>query len=194
MGTRGFVTFVIDGTEKTAYRHADAYPECGGLDVLHWLRSAADAPDRLAARARALRVASPDSAPAAEDVKRLGRFAMDHDRARHDWYWLLRRTQDDPGLMLLAGVILDAGDFPREPMARWGYVVDVNARRLEVYHGGQRDRHERGRFASREPWTYPGGTFYPVALVASWPFGELPADSDFIEAAYGSDADGGDSP
>lgn len=30
MGTRGFITFVIDGVEKTAYNHFDSYPSNWG--------------------------------------------------------------------------------------------------------------------------------------------------------------------
>lgn len=58
MGTRGFVTFVIDGREKTAYNHADSAPEGLGLDVLRWLRDGAvNYPDTVVERARALRLA-----------------------------------------------------------------------------------------------------------------------------------------
>ena len=37
MSTRGFIGFVIDGTEKIAYNHYDSYPSALGLNVLHWL-------------------------------------------------------------------------------------------------------------------------------------------------------------
>jgi len=185
------MTFVIDGGEKTAYRHSDAYPGAFGLDVLRWLREASRDAGTLAVRARALRVASPDSAPAPADVERLRRFADGGSRAYSDWYWLLRRTQDNPGLMLDAGVIEDAGGFPCEPLARWGYVADIDARRFEVYQGGQREPHRRGRFAGRRIAPEPGRTaFWPAALAASWPFGALPSDDEFTAACRETESAG----
>ncbi len=184
MGTRGFVTFVIDHQEKTGYVHCDAYPEKVGLLVLRWARAHAQDRDLLAARARALRVVSPDSKPTAGELRDLGRFAEGPGRPG-TWYHLLRGTQGDPGLILLAGVIEDASGFPLEPQALWGYVVDVDAGNLEVYRGGQKEGHESGRFARLGPFTIGDLTYWPPALVASWPFGALPVSAaDFTAACH----------
>lgn len=40
MGTRGFITFVADGQEKTQYNQFDSYPEGVGVAVLHFLHEA----------------------------------------------------------------------------------------------------------------------------------------------------------
>lgn len=187
MGTRGFVTFVIDGREKTAYRHSDAYPECFGLAVLRWLRTAAEDPVLLAGSVRALRAADPGSSPTAADVRSLRRFAAGDGEPR-SWYWLLRQTQDDPALMLEAGVIEDAGEFPRSPQARWGYVIDADACRFEVYRAAHAGPHALGRFSGLDPLVIGGTAFYPPALAASWPFGKLPADAgEFADACYRDD-------
>lgn len=187
MGTRGFVTFVIDGREKTSYSHCDSYPEKLGLSALRWARVQPGNLSPLAERARALRVASPDSKPSARESRELRRFAEGPGRPG-TWYHLLRGTQHDPGLMLLAGVILDASGFPCEPQALWGYVIDVDASRLEVYRGGQKDPHERGRFARHGPQAVGDLTFWPPALVASWPLGALPANAaEFTDACYAED-------
>lgn len=184
VGTRGFVTFVTDRREITSYVHCDAYPEKTGLDVLRWARAATENRERLAARVRSLRVVAPDSKPSAGDRHRLARFAEGPGRPG-TWYHLLRGTQGDPGLMLLAGVVEDAGEFPCHAQALWGYVIDLDAGRLEVYRGGQRAPHDRGRFASLGPQALDLLTWWPPALVASWPFGALPANAaDFTEACH----------
>lgn len=187
MSTRGFITFVIDGTEKTAYNHFDSYPDGLGLNVLKWLRSGPVDPEAV----RALRVASRDSRPSDEDIERLRKWSWDRHqhggtqdlRDGQEWYDLLHETMGEPALMLEAGVIEDAHGFPQESLfAEWGYVIDLDAGRYEVYEGFQRSRHHKGRFADRAPVD----GYYPVALVASWPLSDLPAD-DASEAGFAGD-------
>src|SRR6185437_9317904 len=189
MGTRGFITFVIDGREKTAYNHFDSYPDGLGQDVLTWLRVARDG----GLPVRELRVVSPDSKPTAEDIARLSRFSWggaQHGGGRdlrdgQEWYDLLRETQGSPHDMLAAGVIEDAFSFPQDSLfAEWGYVVDLDARCFEVYEGFQRAPHGKGRFASRPGLT---GGYAPVALRASWPLDALPTDQEFADATTDSD-------
>jgi hypothetical protein len=191
MGTRGFVGFVIDGTEKIAYNHFDSYPGGLGLDVLHWLHVEPLAePDATRKRARALRVVANDSEPTDENIEQLQPFYNPNvggHKDRPDWYQLLRETQGNLGLILKAGVTEDASHFPLDSLfAEWGYIVDFDAGVFEVYAGFQRSPHSRGRFASREGGRSDG--YYPVALVASWPLSELPTDEAFL-AIFGEDAD-----
>jgi hypothetical protein len=179
VSTRGFITFVIDGTEKTAYNHSDSYPDYLGVQVLKWLRGADII--TVTEQARALRVADADSTPTTEDVQRLLPYANlgVGEQSPEDWYCLLRETQGDPGLMLEAGVIEDASSFPLDSLfAEWGYVIDLDAQRFEVYQGFQQSKPNAGRFADREGSTEG---YYPVALVASYPFPDLPGE-DAIRA------------
>lgn len=191
MGTRGFVTFVIDGQEKTAYNHAGSAPEGLGLDVLRWLRDGAvNYADTVAARARALRAVDPTSLPGPEDLTRLLRYAGPGLGASPSWWRLLRATQGSPAMMLEAGVIEDASEYPFHPQARWGYVIDLDRRRLEVYEGGQAREHGRGRFARKGPVRLEGTAFWPAALVAAWPFRALPLDDAFTAACHAPEAGG----
>lgn len=187
MGTRGFLSFVIDGGEKTSYVHAAAFPEDLGLDVLRWVRDGmVNQVGAVDSRARALLVADPESAPGDADKARLAgyaRFSAEHPPST--WHALLRGTMGDPALMLEAGVIEDARDWPCHPQARWGYVIDLDARVFEVYKGGGTDKHDRGRFARRQPFHAGEVTFYPAMLAVSWPFRALPRDEAFTAACYG---------
>jgi hypothetical protein len=185
MGTRGFVTFVAGGTEKTAYNHFDSYPSGLGAEVLGWLHAARDSLDAVRDRVVALRVVDPQSTPSAEDIERLRKYAQEQVSSGRldEWYVLLRETQGDPHAMLEAGVIEDASDFPIDSLfAEYGYVVDLDAESFEVYEGFQERPHSRGRFADRGKRGSVTGDYYPVALVKSWPLADLPTCDDFVAA------------
>jgi hypothetical protein len=186
VGTRGFIAFAVDGTEKVAYNHAGSHPEDLGLTVLRWLRDGAlNYAATAEARARSLRLVDPTARPSAGDTGRLWRYAWTQDgRPAETWHALLRRTEGNPRLMLEAGVITDDSEWPYHPQARWGYVIDFDARRLEAYQGGQREAHSRGRFARRGAVRISGTDFWPAALVAAWPFSALPSDDRFEAACY----------
>jgi hypothetical protein len=178
MSTRGFITFVAEGVEKTTYNHSDSYPGGLGADVLKWLRAATDSLSALREQVVALRVVDEESKPTTEDIDRLRKYANQRVGTQDlsDWYVLLRETQGNPHAMLDAGVIEDGSDFPADSLfAEWGYVVDLDAQVFEVYRGFQHQRHSKGRFASRDG--HEG--YAPVALVKSWPLSELPSDEEF---------------
>lgn len=190
MGTRGFLGFVIDGTEKITYKHSDAYPSGLGADVLSWLRKAhLGAARRMAGE---LRVVDRDSQPTAEDIERLMGYARSHVSTGQldEWYVLLRGTQGNPAAILDAGVIEDAGEFPMDSvMAEYGYLVDFDAEVFEVYRGFQREPHDKGRFADREPFHNPHASqqWHPCALVASFPLADLPTEDEFFAAIDGEE-------
>jgi hypothetical protein len=192
MGTRGFITFVADGVEKTAYNQFDSYPEGVGSSVLVWLRFAAQDLEDLRERVKALRVVSRESTPTDEDVKRLAAFAdlrVSYQDPR-EWYVLLRETQGSPATMLQAGMIEDASQFPADSLfAEWGYVIDLDKRVFEVYRGFQQAPHDKGRFAKMQLARRGGSVdpYYPVALVESWPIETLPNNEKFLSALTGDD-------
>lgn len=182
MGTRGFVGFVVDGTEKIAYNHCDSYPDGLGSDVLGWLRK--EHHGHIKRKAAELRVVDESSTPTADDIERLAPYANTRvgTQKTDDWYVLLRETQGNPAAVLDAGVMLDGGEFPRDSLfAEYGYLVNLDDQTFEAYRGFQRERHDKGRFADREPARESNG-YYPVALVASWPLGSLPTDEQLAAA------------
>jgi hypothetical protein len=192
MGTHGFITFVANGEEKTAYNHFDSYPDGLGLDVLEWLLIARDSVSALREQVKALRVVDPESRPTAEDVERLKKYANQNvsTRALDEWYVLLRATQGDPHAMLDAGVIEDASGFPADSLfAEWGYVVDLDTEVFEVYRGFQTQPHSKGRFANRGEGTRSalGTEYFPVAKIRSWAFHELPTAEEFTAVFAGDD-------
>jgi hypothetical protein len=185
MGTRGFLGFVAEDTEKITYNHFDSYPSGLGINVLTWLRAASDSLTAVRERIVALRVVDGESEPTEEDIERLRKYANTRvsNQRLNEWYVLLRETQGDPHAILDAGVIEDGSDFPADSLfAEYGYMVDLDAGAFEAYIGFQQGTHDKGRFAKRE-----GREGYaPVALAASWPLTELPTDEEFL-AALGED-------
>lgn len=180
MGTRGFITFAVNGKNKTAYNQFDSYPSGVGLTVLNWLRTVD--PAQMREQAAALRVVDSQSKPTRSDIKRLAAYTDlgVSNQSTDDWYCLLRQTQGNPAKMLEAGVIEDASGFPADSLfAEYGYVIDLDGDGLfEVYEGFQKSPHSKGRFASMDH----DDDYYPVALKARWPLAELPSDVDFLIA------------
>jgi len=191
MSTRGFIGFVADGTEKIAYNHSDSYPDGLGVEMLVWLRGV-HLP-HVRQQIEALRVVDPESEPTDDDVKALKQYyngSVGGPSNRPTWYQLLRETQGDPAAILRAGVIEDASNFPGDSLfAEYGYVVDLDANTFEAYRGFQHEKHDKGRFAGRDPKPSIGDLYYPVALAASWPLDGLPDSDVFVSAILGDDED-----
>jgi len=188
MASRGFFGIVIDTVEKITYNHDYSHPQGLGIHVLTWLRRRAKADNLQTVRRRAaeLRLVRHDDTPTPEDVARLARWTdlSVSRQSTDDWYCLLRRTQGNPGQILRAGVALDASGVPLDSVwTEWGYVVDFDTDRLEVYHGSQHQRHAKGRFASRPSFAEATDGFdcYPCALVACWPLTALPTNREFMD-------------
>jgi hypothetical protein len=189
MGTRGFVGFVVDGTEKITYNHFDSYPEGLGVDVLAFLTANVADADKIAEDARRLRPVDENSKPTKAERLRFAKFTDSGVSGGDDWYAILRRTQGDLAAILEAGVYGDAKDFPLDSLfAEWGYLVNLDDRKLEVYRGFQDAPHDKGRYAKRQtaglaegqPRQILDNTYYPCALVKTYDFDALPKGAQFV--------------
>lgn len=186
MSTRGIVGFVVDGQEKLSYNHSDSYPSGLGADVLCWLEGHIeggffDADTRHAVSQ--VRLVDEGGTPSAEDIERLSKFHNGGVSTGEptEWYSLLRHTQGDLDRIIEAGVIIDYAVFATDSLfCEWGYVIDLDERRFEVYQGFQKSPHQQGRFANREASHRASGDYYPIRLVASWSFSELPTTSELL--------------
>lgn len=172
MGTRGAWGFVLNGQEKLAYNQYDSYPAGLGTTVLSWLREALSDESALRQQVKAL-AKVPDREPTDEERARYAQFHQQVSTGR-DWYALLRYTQGQPALTLDVGLYEDASEFPLDSLfCEWAYVIDLDARRFELYEGFQIKPVTTGR------WTGKRGEhpkYYPVRLLESWGFDELPAE------------------
>ena len=187
MGTRGIMGFAIEGEERLAYNHYDSYPESLGVDMLNWATGVtrAEGWDAVKEQARALRYVETDK-PTPEELKAL-RFTHDPKVSEgNDWYAALRDTQGDPAKTLAVGLMEDGHEFAQDSLfCEWGYVVDLDHMRLEVYRGFQHEPHSEGRFAGGPGYDAGGtggGHYEPIKLVGAWSLTEPPSEQEFLEA------------
>lgn len=182
MGTRGFVGFVVDGTEKISYNHWDSYPGGLGLDVLKWLRQQDISEVREAAAK--LRLVDNNEPATVKDIERVGTRYADRGVSTgklSEWYVLLRETQGNPAAILDAGVMIDGSDFPYDSLfCKYGYLIDLDQQTFEVYAGFQSEAHDKGRFAKRTGEHLADNGYAPVALAATWTLEALPTDDEFM--------------
>lgn len=184
MSTRGFVGFVADGQEKVTYNHSDSYPDWLGLNVYRFVAQLMKdgAVEEAAKRVRELTVVKESGpAPTPDQVAALRRWANTSVSTRDltDWYVLLRETQGDPDAILTAGYLIDGSDFPLDSLfAEWGYVIDFDAKTLDVYRGFQKEPPAEGRWVGKEGRE----GYHPVNRIASYPFDQLPgSEASFVD-------------
>lgn len=174
MATQGFISFVTDGVEKMAFVGRDSYPTGVGLLTLQWLREAARDLPRLRAQVAALRIVELNDVPTADDIRTVKATGvrMGHDI---DWGELLHPTEGHADQMLAAGAAINATGF-QYGGAAWGYVIDLDTSRFEVYRSmSPGDRHDLGRYSTAED-----SDDIEVTLLRSWPLKSLPSDTRFL--------------
>ena len=193
MGTRGIVGVRVDGVDKMVYNHFDSYPGGLGISMLDQCRKLMKRSDGLAKAkdaARAIRLVDDTIPVTAEDVKKYAN-TMDLDvgnQSPADWYRLLRRAQGNLLAYLDAGVMLDAGTFILDSLfCEWGYIINLDTKKLEVYKGFQSQSHNKGRFAKQKTPKVDNlvartMAYYPCALVAEFDLNKLPTKAKFLKA------------
>lgn len=191
MGTRGFLGFVAEGREVIAYNHSDSYPDWLGVNTLKWLGTAnLDTAAQAAPKVQLVTDATPPTDEQIEALQGSYNPRVGGPADRPTWYQLLRGTQGQLGEMIKAGYVEDGSGFPADsPFAEWGYIVDFDEKRFEVYRGFQREQHQDGRFAKLAP---VHDVYWPVRLVASWPLDALPGEDAFYAAVNGDEDEDGD--
>jgi hypothetical protein len=186
MSTSGLLGFVHDGRETWTYCHYDSYPEVLGVQVRDWLAftlRAAEDVDYLRAKVARLEHVSQAQPPTPEQLERYEPWEAEATEAREahraistywsdDWHEVLHKTQGDAGAILAVGLAVHHPTWPAESGCEWGYVLDLDTERLEVYRQGWYVGHRAGRFA--------GMAGAPMPLVATWPLHDLPSQADFI--------------
>jgi hypothetical protein len=181
MSTRGFLGFVADKRETITYVHYDAYPSALGADVLKWARAVTDW-DTVRQQAANLVHIDGDVMPTPEQCEALAQYAKGgaepESEPGEEWYRLLYGTFGDPAATLAAGHAPHAPDWPGDSVwCEWGYLIDLDERRFEVYQGFQTAPHS-GRFADRA--TNPRSGYHAVKLLAAWPLDALPDADEFM--------------
>lgn len=154
MGTRGAFGVIVGEIAKIGYNQYDSYPEGKGVENLRWLREevAAGRLEKIRKAAAECRVVSDAIKPTPEDIKKLAGVTNlgVSEQSTDDWYCLTRDTHGSIEQMLSCGYIEDHSNFPLDSLfCEWGYIVDLDANKLEVYTGFQKELPTKGRWAGR---------------------------------------------
>lgn len=177
MGARGFISFVSDGAEKMAFVGQDSYPDAVGLHTLRWLREASQDLPRLRTQMAALRMVQLNDQPTSEDIQQVKASGVSLGNAI-DWGELLYPTEGYADQMITAGAAIDITGYQYSGEATWGYVIDLDQCRFDVYRGGwQGVPHDPGRYTAADA---SDGSDVDVTLLRSWPLKSLPADARFL--------------
>jgi len=181
MGTRGTFGFRSNGKDKLGYNQFDSYPSGRGVVVLEELKEILKTKgvDYLKQRVDAMRLVSDEEKPTAEDIEKLKPYT-DLGVSRQstdDWYCLTRKSHGDIKLMLEAGYMGNSNEFINDSLfCEWGYIINLDDNVLEVYKGFQSEEHNLGRYADNKP----DRGYYPCALIATFPFDNLPSEEEFL--------------
>lgn len=186
MGTRGFVGFNANDRETISYNHWDSYPSGLGLTVLSFVRHLnTDTENHYRELAANLKHVNEDVPPTRDQVVELIKYSdlAVSSRDAEDWYCLLRNTHGNPSAILSCGYAEHNSEWPKDSLfCEWGYMVDFDARKFEVYEGFQTTPPQFGRWAGQSPRPrYEGDTggYHAVELKATYDFDDLPTDEAF---------------
>lgn len=166
MGTRHLIAVMVGGKYKVAqYGQWDGYPTGQGMTVLAFLRDPANVV--------ALRAKAPLTRWLTEaDGEVL--IADQPHMSRDTGAEILAAVASSPPGLLLIDKSAFAGD---SLFCEWAYVVDLDANRLEIFRGfNKQPLSESERFASAPRGDT--GVYYPVRFVASWPLDAVPDDAE----------------
>jgi len=193
MSTRGTVGFRIGGEDKLTYNHSDSYPSWLGVEILKQIKTMKKKGwASVKAKVAAIRLVAEDAKPTPADIKKFGHLANLGVGAQSpdDWYCLLRDFQGDLKGCLTVGIMTDGSAFINESLfCEWGYVINLDSMKLEVYKGFQSAPHAEGRYGknldpkAKEAREAEGRDFYyPCALLVEFDLRRLPSEVEFIAA------------
>lgn len=188
MGTRGIFGVVVDGEVKASYNHFDSYPDGLGESIVNQVAFMLKewGTEKMIEQARKLVLVNQETKPTIKQIKELKSFTdlKVHNQSTDDWYCVIRELQGNLTDTLVVGLMIEGGDgFALDSLfCEWGYLVNVDDGTLEVYRGFQQSPHNKGRFTLKEGERQPEDdykgeeAYYPIALIATFPLNNIPAD------------------
>jgi hypothetical protein len=196
MSTRGTFGIHIHQQDKLMYNHSDSYPDGLGVDILEQVRKLVKKPGLLALKeiARKLEIVDGETKPTKEQrdlLKPYADFGVDDGRP-DNWYCLTRQLQGDLARTLTAGINLGNNTFILDSLfCEWGYIVNLDSDKLEVYKGFQSKPHDYGRYGRKLPKGQDHrkgeSVYYGCALLCEFDLNDLPTKAKFLKAIHDAD-------
>ena len=166
MGTRGTYGFRKNNVDKTTYNHFDSYPSGLGKQISEFFADADLV--KLGEVFDSIQLVKHDDI-VTEDIAEtipaeLSNFNV--NGGKKTFYCYLRNAQGDLSAYLKGlKYMIDNHDFITDSLfCEWGYIVNLDTGKLEVWRGFQKSPTEGNRYGT----THDEGGYYPCKMVAEF--------------------------
>lgn len=169
MGTRGVFGFHKNSVDKIRYNHYDSYPSGLGKDVKEFVTKHIDELNDISDRIVLVDNKHPPTKKQIKECEKYTDLSVS-EQSTKDWYCLLRGAQDNleayaDGLKYME----DGADFIKESLfCEWGYVINLDTNRLEIYKGFQNHPQD-----NRYKITKSRDGYYNCALIREVPLSQV---------------------
>jgi len=145
MGTRGAYGLHYKGQDKIVYNHSDSYPGGLGEDILKFASLHKDNSGELEAFFERILLVNDKLKPTLEQKEELKEFTDlgVGSGSDDDWYNLTRNLQGDLKSLfaMKQAYMIDNKEFLEDSLfCEWGYVINLDSRKLEIYRGFQKKK------------------------------------------------------
>ena len=184
MGTRGVYGFRVDGKDYLTYNGFDSYPEWLGEHLVEEIKDylTEGTLDGMAENVRRIKFVNSSDKPTEADFEKYSAFSA-HVSTGEDWYSLLRNMQGSIKDILKYEIMIERADFIWDSLfCEYGYIINLDTNKFEVYRGNQSVVHYEGRYGGEvpEPFPYASGyktdKYYGCRLVEEFDLNDIPDD------------------
>lgn len=171
MGTRGVFGFHKNNVDKITYNHYDSYPSGLGNDVKKFISN--HTMSDLNKIFKRIIMVTNEIPPTPEQIEECKKYCnLDvSEQSTSDWYCLTRDAQGNPEAYAkdLKYMIDDHKFIEDSLMCEWGYIINLDSERLEIYVGFQKKPNDN-RYHIDKPDDFG---YYNCALVREIPLSQV---------------------
>lgn len=167
MGTRGIYGFRKNEVDKLTYNHYDSYPEGLGRNVVEFIGN--HTIEELNKIYDKIIMVDNEDTPTEEQIKECEKYAdIDvSEQSLEDWYCLLRNSQGDLFAYDDLRYMIDNADFILDSLfCEYGYIINLDTNRLEIYRGFQKVADPTNRYTIEHEIAEGNMGYYPCKMVA----------------------------
>ena len=182
MSTRGIYGFRKNGIDKTSYNHFDSYPSELGKSIADFFADVDLA--KLGEIFGSIQLVDENNIVTEDIAKTIPAEFSDFNvnGGQKTFYCYLRNAQGDlSGYLKGLKYMIDNHDFIKTSLfCEWGYIVNLDTGKLEVWLGYQKSPTEGNRYGT----THDEDGYYPCKMIAEFTQEEIKAGyfDKFVEA------------
>lgn len=187
MGTRGVYGIRKGGVDKLMYNHFDSYPTSLGVTVMNFVKGKTDV--EMSAQHDFMEEIDSDTPPTKAEwdlcLKAITVNLGVGSQKEEDWYCVLRELQGNLDKQSPPNGIpyfINGNNFVKDSLfCEWGYIVNVDTGKLEIYRGFNKINGGKGRYAKlldENGEKKKDMSYYGIVLLAEVPFEDIRKWSD----------------